>query len=556
MSVFSAISRPSRVALYGRVRRRLQHDGVAGPQRLADLLDGDLEREVPRHDRADDADRFTPDLPRGVHAGDRDHRVAERRLPRVLVDQLGRIPQPVGQRRVELRSVGDRPRTPDLEDELLAQFLLLGLDRLLQLQQAALAERVIGRPQSVSSNARRAASMARCISAFDASATSPMTSSVAGLMLVKVPASPSTSLPSIIIFVSKRTVGAVRHACRSPGCGLVLHVAPTYRPSTESGIPIISADHLVQSRGRQQPVRDQQHPRVGPHRAPDEWRRAVQRLGEPRGEPVRRLRAVLHREPPALVHGGVVAGVGAVEIAGVGGSRVGDDVGVVGTGDQDRDADTERRDLAGHRFAPPLECALDRGIRCGRWHSAHAACAGDQHDAAPAGRPHRRQQRLGQRHRAEDVGREHPLPQAHRGFFDHPGRRDTGVVHQRVRCADRLLDRLRRGLRPMPVSVRSSRTPISRGSSSAAPVASRSLAIPASTDRMAATTRQPCLYRCVAEANPSPREAPVMTTLRVSAILVRRVHTDRSRRPAARPAGRRAGRSSRSTRCPTEYGPG
>src|SRR6476619_3901735 len=38
---------------------------------------------------------------------------------------------------------------------------------------------------------------------------------------------------------------------------------------------------------------------------------------------------------------------------------------------------------------------------------------------------------------------------------------------------------------------------------------------------MAATTRQPCLYRCVAEANPSPREAPVMTTLRVSAILVR-----------------------------------
>ena len=61
--------------------------------------------------------------------------------------------------------------------------------------------------QSVSSKARRAASMARCMSAFDASATSPSTSSVAGLMLVNVPASPSTSLPSIIIFCSNRTVG-------------------------------------------------------------------------------------------------------------------------------------------------------------------------------------------------------------------------------------------------------------------------------------------------------------------------------------------------------------
>ena len=126
-----------------RVRRRLQHDGVAGCQRLAELLDRDLEREVPRHDRADHADGFPPHLPGGVHAGERDHRVAERRLPRVFVDQLGRVAQRVGQRRVELRSVGDRPRAPDLEDELLAQLLLLGLDRFLQLQQALLAEGVI-----------------------------------------------------------------------------------------------------------------------------------------------------------------------------------------------------------------------------------------------------------------------------------------------------------------------------------------------------------------------------------------------------------------------------
>lgn len=62
--------------------------------------------------------------------------------------------------------------------------------------------------QSVSSKARRAASMARCMSSFEASATSPSGSSVAGLMLVKVPACPSTSLPSIIIFGSKRTFTA------------------------------------------------------------------------------------------------------------------------------------------------------------------------------------------------------------------------------------------------------------------------------------------------------------------------------------------------------------
>ncbi len=113
---------------------------------MTEFLEGDLEREIPRHDRTDNADRFTPDHPGGVHAGDGDHRVPERRLPRIFVDQLGRIPKPVGQRRIELWSVGDRPWTPDLEDQLFAKLLLLGLDGFLQLQQAALAERVIGTP--------------------------------------------------------------------------------------------------------------------------------------------------------------------------------------------------------------------------------------------------------------------------------------------------------------------------------------------------------------------------------------------------------------------------
>jgi hypothetical protein len=62
MSVRSAISRPSRVALNGVFGSRLEHDGVAGGQRLPELVDRHLEREVPRHDGADHADRLAPDL--------------------------------------------------------------------------------------------------------------------------------------------------------------------------------------------------------------------------------------------------------------------------------------------------------------------------------------------------------------------------------------------------------------------------------------------------------------------------------------------------------------
>ncbi len=53
------------------------------------------------------------------------------------------------------------------------------------------------RDQSVSSKARRAASMAFDISAASASAAVPSTSSVAGLMVVNVPPPPPTSLPSM-----------------------------------------------------------------------------------------------------------------------------------------------------------------------------------------------------------------------------------------------------------------------------------------------------------------------------------------------------------------------
>ncbi len=44
-----------------RVGCRLEDDRVAGGERLPELVDRDLERVVPRHDRADDADRLAPD---------------------------------------------------------------------------------------------------------------------------------------------------------------------------------------------------------------------------------------------------------------------------------------------------------------------------------------------------------------------------------------------------------------------------------------------------------------------------------------------------------------
>ena len=146
MSVFSAISRPSRVALNGCVGRGLQHHRVAGGQRLAQLVEGHLEREVPRHDRTDHADRLTPHLAGGQCAGEADHLVAQVGLPGVLVDQPGGVLQPVFQRGVQLRAERDGAGSADLEDEFLAQLFLLRLDRVVQLQQAALAQLAVGRP--------------------------------------------------------------------------------------------------------------------------------------------------------------------------------------------------------------------------------------------------------------------------------------------------------------------------------------------------------------------------------------------------------------------------
>src|SRR5262249_35540600 len=93
-------------------------------------------------------------------------------------------------------------------------------------------------------------------------------------------------------------------------------------------------------------------------------------------------------------------------------------------------------------------------------------------------------------------------------------------------------------------SSRSSLTPTKRGSPAPAPVAARKRSSPASGERIAPTTRQPSVYRCVADARPRPRDAPVMTTLRGSRIVagltgsvhLHRVHGRTSARLSGHPA--------------------
>ena len=87
--------------------------------------------------------------------------------PGELVDQLDRVAQRAVERDVELVGVGGHARAAHLEDELLAQLLALLLERLLQLGRGTRLRSSRLVDQSVSSKARRAASMARCISALE-----------------------------------------------------------------------------------------------------------------------------------------------------------------------------------------------------------------------------------------------------------------------------------------------------------------------------------------------------------------------------------------------------
>jgi hypothetical protein len=131
MSVCSAINRPSRVAFHGRTRIRFEHNGIAGGQRRAKLVEDDLDRKVGRGDRGDDADRFLDD---GSHVA-----LAEQSatvqcpFPLEIVDQPGGITQRLRHRPVELGGLRRHHRAADLGDQLRAQVFLLGLDRRLQL---------------------------------------------------------------------------------------------------------------------------------------------------------------------------------------------------------------------------------------------------------------------------------------------------------------------------------------------------------------------------------------------------------------------------------------
>ena len=137
--------------------------------------------------------------------------------------------------------------------------------------------------QSVSSKARRAASIARCMSAFDASATSPSTSSVAGLMLVNVPASPSTSLPSISILDSKRTLGVSAMLLALFGRGVVDGNSRWARRSRRApwrGRCIARRIDMMEESARQEAAGEQQHAGVEAHRMPGERRSLVENPGE------------------------------------------------------------------------------------------------------------------------------------------------------------------------------------------------------------------------------------------------------------------------------------
>ena len=88
MSVCSAIkpAEPGRVPR--RVRIGLEHDGIAGGQRRAELVEDDLDREVRRRDRGDDADRLLDD---GAHVALAEQSAAvECAFPLEVVDQPAR----------------------------------------------------------------------------------------------------------------------------------------------------------------------------------------------------------------------------------------------------------------------------------------------------------------------------------------------------------------------------------------------------------------------------------------------------------------------------------
>ncbi len=229
-----------------------------------------------------------------------------------------------------------------------------------------------------------------------------------------------------------------------------------------------------------------------------------------------------------------------------------EDVGLERAGDEHGDAEAERRDLLGQRLAPALERALggrvgaDAGMpRIAPWLETStirprpaARIAGSSSWVSRTG-PKKLVEKI-----CSHVVIGHLLEAADAG--------DTGVVHEAVRRP-----RPCRGSRAAAAAIdagssRSSRTPTSRGSSAAAPVAPRSR----SRRRRASASRRPPSTRAVEVGGGGQAEAarrPVTTTLRASAIAAPQ------RPPSA--GGSTSGRPSGCALChpaqiPGKYGPG
>ncbi len=143
MSVSSATSLPIHVAAYGVSGAGFSTTVQPGRERGRDLREVQHEREVPRRDRADDPDGLADDEPVRVEA--EELVVAELVLPLVAVDQVD-VPLHVVDAGVLLDREREADRRADLGDDLRPQLFLVLVERVLQLLQARLAERPVGRP--------------------------------------------------------------------------------------------------------------------------------------------------------------------------------------------------------------------------------------------------------------------------------------------------------------------------------------------------------------------------------------------------------------------------
>src|SRR5664280_2419675 len=128
------------------VRRRLEHDGVAGSEGRSQLGQVDLVWDVPRGDGTDHPGRLAPNPAVG---GDAERcGVPEVRLPLVALGQVGHPPQRLD-RRVQLCRVGERQGRPGLRHGHGPQLVGVCRQRLLQLAEAGHPPFDVGRPVGV-----------------------------------------------------------------------------------------------------------------------------------------------------------------------------------------------------------------------------------------------------------------------------------------------------------------------------------------------------------------------------------------------------------------------